>query len=528
MTKSGKNIILIILLFIGYAVNAQTGFYIPSAGKIFFIGDTATIFSDVINNGHIGVGKNALVNFSGKIWKNDPQSLITDESNAGSGVSGIGGWIRFFSDSIRQQINGGYNAATRSGPSFSNLQIQNTKGVDLFQSNTKVRRQIDFSNGKVYMQDYIFVVGDNDPGKITGYDSLRYFVTGNKAGSGLLIREGIRSTNGRIDFPVGSGDNSYTPASIHSYTLKGDNFYVTVFDSVKSSLFTGKNLRNESVNKTWQIGELLRPGISTAEITLQHDNNDEGSFFKTYKQNAYVSRFTGVVWDTAYPQSFPGAGYITSGNVLSNSGTNSRIFNSTISSASYFTKLTDTSLKKTNFWFNAYRLDSANVYTYWYTNPEINIKLFVVQRMLSNETSFKDVATVYSKASSGYNFTRLDYSATDPNDYRGISFYRLLMLSYTNDSTYSDTVAVGNKPGPYSIMIWPNPTPDVFFVSVHKTLPVKAIVVWNAIGQKVREEYTNGRTIIQMSGLRPGTYFVGIVLTTDYIIETKKLVVTGY
>ena len=221
------------------------------------------------------------------------------------------------------------------------------------------------------------------------------------------------------------------------------------------------------MNKTWQIGELLRPGISTAEITLQHDNNDEGSFFKTYKQNAYVSRFTGVVWDTAYPQSFPGAGYITSGNVLSNSGTNSRIFNSTISSASYFTKLTDTSLKKTNFWFNAYRLDSANVYTYWYTNPEINIKLFVVQRMLSNETSFKDVATVYSKASSGYNFTRLDYSATDPNDYRGISFYRLLMLSYTNDSTYSDTVAKSYKPGQYSIMIGLIQRPGTFSSSVY-------------------------------------------------------------
>ena len=521
-------IVLIIFIFCAEVSGAQTGFYIPSAGKIFFSGDTATIFSNVLNKGKLGIGKNAFVNFTAKKWENDPLSLITDESNSGNGVSGTGGWIRFLSDSIRQQINGGYNAATRSGPSFSNLQIQNTKGVDLFQSNTKVRRQIDFSKGRVYLQDYIFVVGNNEPGKITGYDSSKYFVTGNKPGNGLLIREGMRSTDGRIDFPIGSRDNSYTPVSIHNYTLKGDNFYATVFDSVRSSLFSGKNLVNESVNKTWQIGELLRPNSSTAEITLQHDNNDEGNLFRTNKQNAYVSLFNGAVWDTAYPQSYPGAGYITTGNDLSNSGTNSRLFNSTISSASYFTKLTDTSLKKTNLWFNAYRLDTANVYTYWHTNPEINVKFFVVQRMLSNETGFKDVATVYSKSGSGYNFTRLDYSAIDPNNYSGISFYRLLMLSYTNDSTYSDTIAVGNKPGQYSIMIWPNPTPNIFYLSIHKTLPAKAIVIWNALGQKVHEENTNGRTIIKMGGLEPGVYFVSIIMTNDVIIETKKLVVLGY
>ncbi len=521
-----KKYIISVTLFLGaYFASAQTGFYVPKSGKIFFSGDTSTIFSNVINQGKLGIGKNAFINFTAKNWENDPQSLITDEGN---GTTGTGGWIRFLSDSIRQQINGGYNAATRSGPSFSNLQIQNTTGVELLQSNVKVRRQINFSTGLIYLHDYIFVVGDNNPGQITGYDSLRYFVTGNRPGSGLLIRENLRHIDGKIDFPVGSRDNSYTPASIQSNTIKGDNYYVSVFDSVKSSVFTGTNLINESVNKTWQIGELLRPNLDDAEITLQHNNGDEGNFFKISKQNVYVSQFNGMAWDTAYPQSYPGPGYITTGNILSNSGTNSRIFNSTISAASYFTKLTDTSLKKTNLWFNAYRLDTGNVYTYWKTNPEINVKLFVVQRMLSNEASFKDVATVLSKSNSGYSFIELNYSAIDPNNYSGISFYRLMMLSYTNDSTYSDTVAVGNKPGPYSILIWPNPTPDVFYVSIHKTLPVKAIVIWNAIGQKVGEEYTNGRTIIRMSGLRPGTYFVGIVLTTDYIIETKKLVVTGY
>lgn len=527
MSDLKKYITLAILFFWRCVTIAQTGFYVPSTGKIFFKGDTATIFSDVTNYGRFGVGKNAFVNFSGKVWKNDPQSLMTDETN---GITGSGGWIRFLSDSFRQQINGGYNTATKTGPSFSNLMIQNSVGVELSQSNAKVRKEISFSKGLVYLQDYIFVTGDNNPGKITGYDSLRYFVTGNKPGTGFLIRENIHNSNGRIDFPVGSRNNSYTPAAIQSNSNNGDDFYVSVFDTVKSSVFTGDNLADESVNKTWQIGKLLRAGLDDAQITLQHINADEGNLFSKNRQFAYVSQFNGSAWDTAPPKNYPGPGYITSGTALTNSGTNSRIFSSSISAASYFTKLTDTSdkFKKTILWFNAYRLDTGNVYTYWNTNPEINVKLFVVQRRLSNETNFRSVATVFSQAGGGYSFTPLNYSAIDPNNYRGISFYRLLVLSYTNDSTYSDTVAVGNKPGEYSFMIWPNPTPNVFYVSVGKTLPVKAIVIWNAIGQKIREESTNGRSIIQMSGLIPGTYFVGVVLTTDYIIQTKKLVVTGY
>jgi len=526
-----KYLLLFFLLFTSsVACIAQTGFYIPKSGKVFFKGDTATIFSNVINQGHLGIGKNAFVNFTGKIWKNDPQSLITDESNSGNGVIGTGGWIRFLSDSFRQQIDGGYNAAIKSGPSFPNLIIQNSVGVELSQSNAKVRRQFNFSKGLVYLKDYIFTVGDRDPGKINGYDSLRYFVTNNKPGSGLLMRENIRRSDGQVAFPIGSKINSYTPATILSDSLQNDDYYANVFDSVRSNLFTGTGLSKESVNKTWEIGKRSGPGNDNVSITLQHDNNDEGSLFRANKQYAYVSMFNGIGWDTSYPQNYPGIGFITTGSALINSGTNSRVLNP-LPATSYFTKLTGNGIppaNKTNLWFNAYRLDTGNVYTYWKTNPEINVKLFVVQRMLSNETSFRNVATVASKSASGYSYVELDYSAIDPNNYRGISFYRLLMLSYTRDSTYSDTVAVGNKAGQYNFMIWPNPTPNVFYISIDKTRPVKAIVIWNAIGQKMREEYPNGRTIIQMSGLISGTYFVGVVLTSNYIIETKKLVVAGH
>lgn len=506
---------------------AQPGFFIPKSGKIFFKGDTATIFSNVRNEGSLGIGKNAFINFTATSWQNDPQSIISDESN--NGVSGTGGWVRFMSDSFRQRINGGYNAATKSGPSFSHLSIQNKLGVELFQSNAKVKKQINFSNGLIYLHDYIIVIGDNDPGKISGYDSTKYFVTDNKAGKGLLIRENITGADGRIVFPIGTKQNSFTPAAVLSKSNQGDDYYVNVFDSVRSAVSTGNNLLSESVNKTWQIGKLNRPGLDDVEITLQHLNADEGNLFTANKQNAYISQFNRSAWDTGGPQNYPGPGYLTSGMSLTNSGTNSRVFSSSITAASYFTKLTDTSGKytKTNLWFNAYRLDTGNVYCYWKTNPEINVKWFVVQRQLSYDTVFRDVAILNSRALGGSSFVELDYSKIDPNNDRGIGFYRLLMINYANDSAYSDAVAVGNKPGEYSIMLWPNPAADVFTLSIHKTLPAKAVVIWNVLGQKVHQEDTNGRTIIKMGGLKPGVYFVSVIMTNNVIIQTLKLVVVG-
>lgn len=82
---------------------------------MYFSGDTATIFSRVINQGKLGVDKNAVVNFKGKKWENDAGALITDEGNKGEDASGKGGLIRFNGDSGRQQIDGGYNAVTGTG-----------------------------------------------------------------------------------------------------------------------------------------------------------------------------------------------------------------------------------------------------------------------------------------------------------------------------------------------------------------------------------------------------------------------------
>lgn len=513
-----------------FLASAQQGFYVPASGKIFFVGDSATIFSNVTNQGNLGVGKNATVNFSGQNWSNSTQARITDNSNNGTGVTGEGGWIRFISDSLKQQISGGYNAATRSGPSFTKIKVDNKQGIELLDGSAKTRNEIRFEKGQFYLNDNIFVLGNNDPGKIAGYDSARYFVTGNHADRGLLVRENVRRRDGFVVFPVGAQPQSYTPAAIRNITNLGDDYFVSVFDSVRINGMTGKTMIKESVNKTWQVGKSKHPNEGGTEVFLQHLVKDEGKTFADNREFAYISQSVNGKWDTAHPRAKPSPGTITTGAELVNSGMNGRILSGTISQSSLFTKFTGNRDTANGpwLWFNAYRLDSMRVRTYWRTKPEININHFVVERRLSTETVFTPVGTVTTQAPNGYSTTALNYQLIDiPNKDKGISFYRLRSVRNDNSFTFSDTVAVSPYPGEYNINLWPNPSTGNFFVSIHKTLPAKAIVVWNAIGQKVLEVPVNGQSIIPMYLPIQGAYFVGIVISTGEIIETKKLIIAG-
>ncbi|RYY59662.1 MAG: hypothetical protein EOO05_12570, partial [Chitinophagaceae bacterium] len=86
-----KIIFALLVLGIPARSSAQKGFYVPKGGKVFFTGDTSTIFSNVINNGNLGIDKKATVNFKAGTWENDPAAKITDASSGGTGTTGEGG-----------------------------------------------------------------------------------------------------------------------------------------------------------------------------------------------------------------------------------------------------------------------------------------------------------------------------------------------------------------------------------------------------------------------------------------------------
>lgn len=525
-----RHIILLLLLLTGFAGWAQSpGIYVPKAGKVYFGGDTATIFSSVINQGKLGVDKKAVVNFKGKKWENDANALITDEGNKGEDASGKGGVIRFNGDSGRQQIDGGYNAVTRMGAAFANVEIDNAAGVEITGSTTKIRNSLHFNNGHIYLQNNTLVIGDGHPGVITGYDSIRYIVTGN-AGSGLLVRENVRSVNSWVIFPIGSDVNAYTPVSIRSRASQGDDLHARVSDGVRKDLFTGSDLRNEGVNKTWEIGKRNRPDVDDVEVSIQHLTADEGSQFVANRRYSYISQYTGTGWDTSYPQIQPANGYLTSGAPLANSGVNTRSLKSRLGATSYFTKFTgkgDTSLQVTKVWLHAYRKEANTVHVYWTTNPEVNIRYFVVERRLGNESGFTGHDSMMSQAFNGYSNTFLNYTNDDANSYKAISYYRLKLVDYSGGISYTNVVPVGGRAGGYQLLVWPNPTARDFYVGINGAVDVKYVVIWNVAGQMLHRELVNNRSIIPMHIYLPGTYFVGFVSHGGQLLQTQKLLVTG-
>ena len=168
------------------------------------------------------------------------------------------------------------------------------------------------------------------------------------------------------------------------------------------------------------------------------------------------------------------------------------------------------------------------MHVYWSTKPEVNIKYFVVQRRLSNEAGFSNRDSLPSQAINGYSNSLLNYAMDDANNYTGISYYRLRLVDYGGGISYSNVVAVGGKPGSFQLLMWPNPTARDFYVGVNGTASVKYIVIWNVLGQMIHREPVNERSIIPMHIYLPGQYAVGFISHSGQLLETKKLIVTGY
>jgi hypothetical protein len=520
-----KHIIYLCIILSCTPAHGQQGFFVPTQGNVFFSGDSASIFSNVLNKGKLGLGKKAFVHFKGHQWENDPVSAITDENNQTTGSTGV----ISFSDTLPQLIIGGYNSVTRSGATFGNLQISNGSGVLLNSGTTKIRNELSLQKGLLYLNGNILVVGDGSPGLISGFDSAHFIVSNNSPGSGLLIREYIRARDGMVVFPMGSRQFAYTPAAVMVSSGAGDDYYATVFESVYSGATSGSNMLRQSVNKTWEIGKRSTT-VSSAQIVLQHLNEDEGTLFVANRKKAYVTSFVNSHWDKGDPQSAPVAGFLTSGNSISSSGANGRWFKMQGGNSGYYTKLySDSIIEKTKVWLSGYRKDEKTIEVYWFTKPEVNNSYFIVQRRLSNENDFISIDTIYTKASDGNSQDYLRYSINDPNKYRGLSYYRLIVVNKDGSQTYTDIIVVGAKAGGNELLMWPNPSTGRFRVGITGYASIQYVVVWNVIGQKLLQEPVNDRAIIEMQLNRPpGTYLVGFITFSGQVVDTKKLIIIPY
>ena len=307
----------------------QEMMYVPEGSTIFF-GNTipAGIFGYLKNNGNISIKENGQLYFLGKIWINDDKGILADGSTIKN--SGKGGVVIFFQPNpiygnLGQQIlQSNFIDSTITGPAFSHITIDNNFGLVLT-SDASAIGGVHFRTGKIFLNNYNFVLGDSaTTGNLTGYDPLRYFVTGSGSKGGFL-KYRLLLANALGTFPIGPNEKIYSPIQMINRGL-GDAFYARAFEKVYANATNGPFVNDSTLQLTWHLGKAT-PALGDALVILQHDMQQEDPIFRSERLGSYVSLYKDGKWDKPFVNGNPQIpGNISSSFSIASAMMNSRKF----------------------------------------------------------------------------------------------------------------------------------------------------------------------------------------------------------
>ncbi|WP_212002648.1 T9SS type A sorting domain-containing protein [Chitinophaga sp. HK235] len=505
-----------------FPVAAQQGVFIPAGGSVWLSGNSG-VFSDLINNGILGSNPTATLYFLSKKWTNGNGATLPDES--ADGRSGIGGKFLFsalnplYGNTGQQTVFGSYSLASRQGTSFPNIELDNTAGLLLDDlSDLKIRNNLHFTNGYIFLNGWNLQVGENNPGTITGYNDRKFVVNGPGFAGGALYRAGINDAAAKVVFPVGTSTDNYSPAAI---LLSGatDMFSVRAYDSVYTVAAGGRAYRDSFVNRTWNITRTDNTG-GEATVILQHMDKDELPAYAAARDSSYITRFTGGVWDQVpYIAALPKPGTLTTNGLTDPATMHMRTFTG-LGASEYFSKTVLASKAKPAVFllFEAYRIAPLMVQLDWTTSKEVNNLLFEVERRYEREEVFTKIATVPTKALNGNSNVPLSYTLQDLNDYDGWTYYRIKAVSRSGKEVYSEIRAV---PPFVQIDVFPNPSNGKFRVRIRGIRGPLFMQLRDTWSQVMRQYDIQQDNDLNVSDMPAGTYFMII-----YHKETMKVAYT--
>lgn len=533
-----KFIALLILftLKFTYSSQAQVGFYIPANGDIMAYGsDTLAIFSDLQNFGRFGSTAGAVINFYGKTWTNAEVSLLPDEHYYNNAQTGIGGTFRFTQDNggnIAQFIYGGYNATSKVGASFPNININNRNSISLSDlSDLKIRRKLHFENGLFFLNGWNLVVGDGSPGIITGYSENAFIVTGHDVGGGFLYREHISQNEKQVVFPIGTDQSSYTPLRISNRSATPGYYRARAFNNVYDGAISGRTNDTLKVRKTWNIGNEASGGANDISVEFQHNQEEEGTLFAQNRDSSFISSFvTNTGWDTIPPSAVLTPGTITDKSPIANAYINKRDLTGLAGNNFYFSVITKYKLlspsSSVKLIFNAFRDNIRWVTANWKTTEEKNILRYELQRRRENEFAFYSVAVIPTNTPSGNSTTDQHYFQTDDNLYDNWSYYRLKIFGKDDLIYYSD---IRKVPNAYKITISPNPNNGVFRVDLFGIRNTLKMDIYNIAGQLNKTYLITQSTTISGVNLPAGLYIIVFTdLRENVILDRQKIEIINY
>lgn len=490
---------------------AQQGIYIPAGGKVAISGTLpVTFWQNTRNDGSLGSTPGSNLYFLGKQWTNGNGAVLTDES--AGGFTGTGGMFRFAANTGRQTLYGGYNIATSSGSSFPNLMVDNAAGVELGDlQDASIRNNLDLKNGHVFLNGWNLSAGN-----ITGYSDKRFVVTGTAIAGGYLYLRGDALT-----FPIGTDEANYAPASLQNQGVT-ETFRARVFDNVYQYAVSGSTMPDTFIYKTWNIGRVSGIGSTPLSLSFQHMNAAESANYTANRDNSFVNQFSNNAWGQQITTTATGD---LSAVTMQQAATKHSVQVSA-GANEYFSKATRKDLEgiKIKFLrFEAERLTTTTVGLLWTTWYEANNLRFDIERRLENETTFRKVGEMASKAIISNELRVLDYNTIDLNSFRGWSYYRLKAVLRDGSIVYSEIRPV---PPQRDVQVFPNPNHGKFKVRVNGYLTSMGIQITNTWGQILQQYSVEQELSIDATWLPAATYYLVIFhKQTGVIIHKSKVVI---
>lgn len=329
----------------------------------------------------------------------------------------------------------------------------------------------------------------------TGIFQTYIFISLN--GSGNLYEGNITNPNNN-DFPNFDGLTLNNPSSLiltgaEAHTFKnsggdvtGGTFYYRVYqDGATPPSYSSFNL---------SFGENCSGNSFTGGAQCTAENNDQ----KWLATGLNIDLLAGVTGNGTFQIDAYLVMFSNQGNPTD--GTSSNPLTATVQVSSF--------LPVTLTRFQAKELNPSTLLS-WSTATETNNAHFEVQRSAGS----RDWEVIGKVKGAGTTQEAQHYTYADHEPLSGLSYYRLRQVDYDGQYAFSPVVAVDRKEAVFSFTAFPNPAPDVLYISLPAREEPLTAEVYDACGRRVRQQTLPARAArqeIHLSGLPPGLYCLAI------------------
>jgi len=384
--------------------------------------------------------------------------------------------------------------------------VNKASGNVILANNVTVSGGLTLTSGLVEVGTNNFEMGS---ASVTGGSATSYVKT---ASTGVMSRSVGSSA---ITFPV--GNSTYNPAMVTNAGTS-DVFSLRVVDNVTADgTGVGATTTDAVVKRTWMVNESTSGG---SNVTLRLYWNGTGEEINSFSPaSAFIAHY--ISWTNMWDNigfTGQGTGYFETNNITSFSPF-------TISSSTTFAPLP---IELVSFQANCKENNAVAVT--WTTASEHNTSYYIVEKSRDGQSW----SVLGEMAAAGNSTQLLNYEMIDADKATGTTYYRL--TQYDNDGVFEVFNAVsvnceGAAPST-SIMTYPNPSDNSFYVSMYTT-GMKGngqLTITDTRGTVVYAQSVNiqdGNNVFHVGDLNaaPGMYYIQVsneTTTTDIVKHSLR------